>query len=60
MYLEVTVTFPEDLSVIESKSQLSKELSVQGEYDVQFCVQIESRMNTDIIDALTVATGSYI
>ena len=57
MYIEVTVVFPEDLSVIEGKSQLSKELSAQGEYEVQFCVQILSRMNTDIIDALTVATG---
>ena len=60
MYVEVIVSFPEDLSVIEGKSQLSKELSAQGEYGVQFCIQIESRMNTDIIDALTVATGSYI
>ena len=58
---EVTVRFPQNLTVLESDGEISFSLSIAEEYEEEICFILQTRVIIDILDGnVNAATGKFV
>ena len=58
---EVTVRFPQNLTVLESDGEISFSLFIAEQYDAEICITLQAKILTGVLDGNVVAaTGEFI